>query len=118
VVSLQGSLGASRQQHKNNNKKPTKQRKCSQSGRQNGNSKQSPGEKNQNKEANSEQNNTADVCGSGAQSNMVDSSLPHKPRQSELSRLKSNCKPEELQLLKLRCEVREFLKKTGMKKVL
>lgn len=48
------------------------------------------------------ENNTADVC----DNNMVDSSVPPKQqRLSELQKLKANCKPEELQRLKIRCEV-------------
>lgn len=51
-------------------------------------------------------NATADVCDN---SNLVDSSLPpvdHKQQRiSELQKLKANCKPEELQKLKLRCEI-------------
>jgi len=47
-------------------------------------------------------NNTADVC----DNNLVDSSVPPKhQRLSELQKLKANCKPEELQKLKFRCEV-------------
>ncbi|XP_049832622.1 uncharacterized protein LOC126273177 [Schistocerca gregaria] len=47
-----------------------------------------------------------DTCDSG---NLVDSSVPpgdrKQQRLSELQRLKANCKPEELQGLKLRCEI-------------
>lgn len=47
-------------------------------------------------------NNTADTC----DNNLVDSTVPPKhQRLSELQRLKANCKPEELQKLKTRCEV-------------
>lgn len=51
-------------------------------------------------------NATADMCDNN---NLVDSALPptdHKQqRLSELQKLKANCKPEELQKLKLQCEV-------------
>lgn len=48
----------------------------------------------------------ANMCDS---SNLVDSTMPpgdyKQHRLSELQKLKANCKPEDLQKLKLRCEV-------------
>ncbi|XP_054257509.1 uncharacterized protein LOC129001608 isoform X2 [Macrosteles quadrilineatus] len=47
-------------------------------------------------------NHTGGMC----PDNLVDSSVPPKhQRVSELQKLKANCKPEELQKVKLRCEV-------------
>ncbi|XP_021927713.1 uncharacterized protein LOC110833678 isoform X4 [Zootermopsis nevadensis] len=51
-------------------------------------------------------NATADMCDNN---NLVDSALPpadnKQQRLSELQKLKANCKPEDLQKLKLRCEI-------------
>lgn len=55
----------------------------------------------------SENNKTRDICDSN---HLVDSALPAIDRKQqrlfELQKLKSNCKPEELLKLKIRCEVR------------